>query len=267
MGLFINNPMLGGDHEVFLRDKETKEVVTAEGIAKGTKDEPFNFDEDDAFACTSLDNVLLEYNIKPAKTKAEYYHGIEKALKYIKSSIPKNLEIAFLPAARLDEKHLQSEIAQRFGCSSDYNCWTRQQNEMPIPNGNLRSGGFHITLGYDEPNEFVNLMWVKAMDLFINVPSVIQEPDNERKKLYGKAGAFRHTPWGVEARSLSNYVLNDKGLIEWVYDNTVEAIDFVNRGDSYLLDEEADVIISAINDKDEDKARYLIDKFKIPMTI
>ena len=160
---------------------------------------------------------------------------------------------------------MQSETAQRFGCSADFNCWTRQQNESPIPDGNLRSAGGHITLGYEEPNEFVNLMWVKTMDLFLSVPSVIQEPDSERKKLYGKAGAFRHTSFGCEYRSLSNYFVNNKGLIEWVYENTQAAIDFVNSGSTYLLDEEADIIISAINDKDTDKAKYLIDKFKIQM--
>lgn len=262
---FIKNWLIGGDHELFLRRKDTKEIVTAENIIKGTKEEPFNFDKKDPFACTSLDCVLAEYNIAPAKTKADYYHGINKALKYIKKHIPADLEIAIIPAARLDEKYLQSETAQRFGCSVDFNCWTREQNESPVPDGNLRSAGFHVTLGYDDPNEFVNLMWVKAMDLFTSVPSVLQEPDNERKKLYGKAGAFRHTPFGVEARSLSNYILTDKKLINWVYDQTVEAINFVNAGDVHRLEEEADIIISAINDKDEDKARYLIDKFNIKM--
>lgn len=263
--MFIKNHMIGGDHELFLRDKKTKEVITAEGIVQGTKEIPFNFDENDPFACTSLDCVLAEYNIAPAKTKAEYYHGINKALEYIERSIPKNLEIAILPAARLNEKYLQTETAQRFGCSADFNCWTLQQNTPPIPDGNLRSAGFHITLGYDNPNEFVNIMWVKAMDLFTGVPSIIQEPDNERKKLYGKAGAFRHTSFGVEARGLSNYILQDKKTIDWVFENTEEAIKFVNSGNTYMLDDEADIIISAINNKDVDKAKYLINKFQIKM--
>jgi len=263
--MFIKDSLIGGDHEVFLREKDSKEVVTAEGIIMGTKENPYNFDVVDPFACTSLDCVLAEYNIKPARTKSEYFEGIQKALDYISKNIPANLEIAVLPAARLNEKYLQSETAQRFGCSADHNCWTRQQNESPIPDGNLRSAGGHITLGYQEPNEFVNLMWVKAMDLFLSVPSVIQEPDSERKKLYGKAGAFRHTPFGCEYRSLSNYFVDNKGLIDWVYDNTQAAIDFVNNGSTYLLDEEADVIIAAINDKDVNKAKYLIDKFQIKM--
>lgn len=139
----INNALIGGDHELFLRDKNTGEIVSAEGIIKGTKEEPFNFDKKDPFACTSLDNILAEYNIAPAKTAAEYYHGIEKALKYIQKHIPKNLEYAAIPAARLDEKYLQTEQAQRFGCSIDFNCWTRNVNEPPN-NGektNLRSAG------------------------------------------------------------------------------------------------------------------------------
>lgn len=265
--MFIKNHLIGGDHELFLRDKESKEVVTAEGIIEGTKEQPYNFDKKDPFACTSLDCVLAEYNIAPARTPADYYHAIQKALNYIENKIPKNLEIAILPAARLNEKYLQSETAQRFGCSVDYNCWTLRQNEVPIPDGNLRSAGYHITLGYDDPNEFVNIMWVKAMDLFTGIPSIIQEPDNERKKLYGKAGAFRHTTFGVEARGLSNYILGSEKLINWVFENTERAIEFTNQGNTYLLDEEADIIISAINDKDVDKAKYLIDKFQIKMAV
>lgn len=57
---FIKNWMIGGDHELFLRKKGTEEFVTAENIIKGTKEEPFNFDKKDRFACTSLDCVLAE---------------------------------------------------------------------------------------------------------------------------------------------------------------------------------------------------------------
>lgn len=124
---------------------------------------------------------------------------------------------------------------------------------------------YHITCGYDNPNEFVNIMGVKAIELFVGVPSVIQEPNNERKQLYGKSGAYRDTPFGFESRSTSNYILQDKKLIDWVFNNTIEAINFVNEGKIYLIDEEADIIISAINDKNEDKAKYLINKFNIKL--
>jgi len=263
--MFIKNVTVGGDPELFLRKKKTKEIVTAEPYIKGTKHDPYNFDENDPFACVSLDCVLAEFNIAPAKTKAEYFRGMKKALEYISNSIPEDLEIAIIPAARLHDKYLQSETAQRFGCSSDLNAWLNEVNPMPVPDGNLRSAGHHVTIGYDEPNEYANLMWVKAMDLFASVPNVIQEPDSERKKLYGKAGAFRHTMFGCEYRSLSNFVLSDDNKLGWVYDQTQAAIEFVNAGNIHLLDDEADIIISAINDNDKEKAKYLIDKFAIQM--
>lgn len=264
--MLIKNYMIGGDHEVFLRNKKTGEIVSAEGIIQGTKYEPFNFDENDRFACTSLDNVLAEYNIAPAKTAAEFYHGIEKALNYINSHIPKGLEVVALPAARLKKKYLKTENTQLFGCEPDFNAWTNGgMNERPKADGDLRSAGLHITVGYDDPNEMSNLLWVRSMDTHIGIPSVLQEPDNERKKLYGKAGAFRHTPFGCEYRSTSNYILGEKKLIDWAFQNTEEAIKFVNEGKSYMIDEERDNIMSAINDKDPDKARYIIDKFQIKM--
>ncbi len=264
--MLIKDFLIGGDHEVFLRDKDTKEIVSAEGIIRGTKHDPYNFDESDRFACTSLDNVLAEYNIAPARNAVEYYNAIEKALNYIRKHIPENLEPFAFPAARLADKYLQTENAILFGCEPDYNAWTNMVNPRPqATDSNLRSAGYHITIGYDNPMEMVSLMLIKAMDLTIGVPSVLQEPDNERKQLYGKAGAFRHTPFGVEYRSTSNYILQDKKLIDWAFNATVDAIGIVNDGKMQDVDEESEMIISAINDKDADKAKYLIDKFQIKL--
>lgn len=113
----ITDVKIGSDFEVFLRDKNTNEIISAEGIIQGTKKEPYNFDENDSYACTSLDNVLAEANIRPATTAAEFFHGINKALSYINNYIPNHLETIALPAARLDEKWLQTENAKLFGCS------------------------------------------------------------------------------------------------------------------------------------------------------
>ena len=46
----------------------------------------------------------------------------------------------------------------------------------------------------------------------------------ERRNLYGKAGCFRLTPYGVEYRVLSGYFLKTKALEEWVFKNTYLAI-------------------------------------------
>jgi hypothetical protein len=41
-----------------------------------------------------------------------------------------------------------------------------------------------------------------------------------RRELYGKAGAFRPKPYGVEYRVLSNRWLNSEALIRWVYNQS-----------------------------------------------
>lgn len=59
--------------------------------------------------------------------------------------------------------------------------------------------------------------------------------------------------------------MSTKELIEWTYDNTIAAVNFVNEGNSYMLNDEADIIIDAINNNNEEKALYLIDKFNIKL--
>lgn len=111
----IQDYQIGADIEVFFRKKKTKEIVTAEGLIKGTKDEPFKFDRENEHYATSLDNVMAEFNIPPASSNSEFYFSIQKALEYINSTIPKQLETVALPAARLKEKYLQTDNAKLFG--------------------------------------------------------------------------------------------------------------------------------------------------------
>lgn len=137
----IENFKIGADIEVFLRRKKDKEIVTAEGLIKGTKDVPFNFDVENKFYATSLDNVMAEFCIPPSTTNSEFFHGIQKALNYINSSIPKRLETVALPSALVNEKYLVTKNAQLFGCDPDYNAWTGVINIPPGTGTNLRTCG------------------------------------------------------------------------------------------------------------------------------
>lgn len=262
----VKNWMIGADIEVFLQDKKTKEIVSAEGIIKGTKHEPYKFDAENKYYATSLDNVMAEFCIPPAKSPYQFYRGVKTALKYINSTIPKNLETLASPAQRIDEKYLQTESAKLFGCELDFDAWTTYQNETPGAMTNLRSCGGHIHIGYEEPSNFISLMLMKAMDIFVGVASVLMEPDNERKNLYGRAGAFRHKSYGVEYRTVSNYYLQSKELTKWAFDNTKAAIDFVNEMKVGMLGyEDQELIVSCINTADKDLARQLIEKFNVKL--
>lgn len=260
----INNVTIGADIELFLRDKTTNDIISAEGFIQGTKDKPFVYDETNRYFAVSLDNVLAEFCIPPANNPLDFYKYIKKSVEYIQSVIPKEFICEALPSAILKDKYLQTEHSQRFGCEPDYNAWLRECNPIPeATNKNLRSAGGHIHVGYDEPNMEINERIIKAMDLFIGVPSVIQEPDNERKILYGKAGAFRFKDYGVEYRTVSNYYLNSEELIKWVFDRTMDAIDFVNK--EGVIEHCAEDIQNAINNNNKELAKGLINYFKIKL--
>lgn len=262
--MLILNHAIGSDVEFFLQDKETKEIVSAEGIIKGTKHEPFRFDPKNPFYATSLDNVLAEGNIPPAKTPAEFYKNVETLINFINSSIPGTLQTVSLPAARLDQKYLETDNAQIFGCDPSLNCWT-EEIVQPQPSGdNLRSTGFHIHVGYDQPSVERNILLGKAMDLFLGIPSIILEPKNERKLVgYGCAGNIRHQRHGMEYRSLSGFFASSQSLIEWCFNNANEAVNFVNNYRIEEIEDLADTIQNTINNEDIATARNLIDKFNI----
>lgn len=141
----------------------------------------------------------------------------------------------------------------------------------------LRSAGSHIHIGFDDivvpfnEGELCNYeadeqrsTIVKFLDLFISIPLVLIEPDNKRKELYGKAGAFRPKPYGLEYRTPSNYYLNSKEMMNWVYNNTHRAIDFLNDIGN-IPTELANQIRDTINNNNKENAKKLICDFKIDL--
>lgn len=265
-GAKVKNYLIGSDVEFFLMDKTSRQIVSAEGLIKGTKRSPHKFDKDNSFYATSLDNVMAEGNIPPAKTPLEFYQNVEKLRKYIDSMIPQNLETVAIPAARLDFEYLMTENAQIFGCDPSSNCWTGE-SVRPQPSGdNLRSAGFHIHVGYDGPRKKTNQLIARAMDLFIGVPSILMEPENERKKVgYGCAGNYRDQKHGMEYRTTSSYFASEQRLIEWCFQNTEHAINFVNEGGVEEISELGEAIQATINSEDKGLAQRFVNRFNIPV--
>ena len=81
--------------------------------------------------------------------------------------------------------------AQMFGCEPDFDAWRECVNEKPCADDkNLRSAGGHIHVGGDLAiNNPVAV--IRAMDLFLGVPSTQLDAGTLRRELYGKAGCFR----------------------------------------------------------------------------
>jgi hypothetical protein len=171
-----------------------------------------------------------------------------------------------LPAAILAQNWLESEQALVFGCEPDYNAWTREMNVKPVAlNAQLRSAGLHVHFGYDNPDNQISEDIIRTCDLFLGVPSILLEPDNDRRSLYGKAGAFRFKDYGAEYRTLSGYFAINNDLLGWVFDNSVKVIDFVNDERMDEVEAAGPLIQHAINNCDKTAAANLIRQFEIPM--
>ena len=118
----------------------------------------------------------------------------------------------------------------------------------------------HIHVGYKDPDVDVSIDLIRAMDLFLGVPSVFMDPDTERRKMYGKAGDYRLKGYGVEYRVLSGYFLGSNELLSWLWDATQKAIDFVNAGGIITNPED---IIKAINNCDKELAKEILEDYNI----
>lgn len=268
---------IGTDAEVFLRDKEKNEIISAEGLIKGSKYQPFKFDKANKWFSTQLDNVLAEFTIPPAKTASEFIRGINKSIGYIKNTLPKSIEPVIQASANLNEKYLMTKQAMMFGCDPDFNAYSGGINVKPFcEDHTLRSCGAHVHLGYEGiERKFKKNIYdyevdeqraniVKTLDLFISIPLVIMEPDSERKRLYGKAGAFRPKPYGLEYRTPSNWYLNDVKSIRWLFKSTKHAFSFFAAKGKFPTGL-ANHVEAVINTNNKSAAEDLIKDFKLQL--
>ena len=86
----------------------------------------------------------------------------------------------------------------------------------------------HIHIGYTNPDPETSCMLMRYMDLACGIPSVLYDDDIYRRTLYGQAGCFRLPEYGLEARTLSSFMLNDD-LLPKVWDWTMKAIELYNN--------------------------------------
>lgn len=111
-------------------------------------------------------------------------------------------------------------------CDPDYNAYTESQN--PKPKGditNLRSTGMHVHLGFvDNMSIPYKLNIIRMLDFTLGIPSIIIDRDKDRRTLYGKAGCFRLTSYGIEYRTISGAFLSNDKRIGLVYDLAVHAV-------------------------------------------
>lgn len=257
----VKNITIGSDPEVFLVDKITGDFIPAIGLIGGTKEEP-KYISSYGHALQE-DNVAAEINIPPVQTADEFMKNVNICLDYIREIIPGNLDISTSPSAEFKREHLNHPMAVAFGCDPDFNVYTKECNEgIHDSSSNIRTIGCHFHIGYDNPAVSVSEKIVMAMDIFLGIPSIFLDDDENRRMTYGRAGTFRFCTYGLEYRVLSGFILSDKKYVDWAFDGIYKAIDFVNSGKEVSKHYYND-IQNAINHSDKALAKIIMDIYKV----
>lgn len=258
---------VGADPEVFLKDTKGK-FISSEGKIGGSKQKPLQMEGLTPGFNVQEDNVAAEYNIPPATSAVEFDSNIFRGLKYIQKVAKKQgLVVAIESAAHFDFEQLNTLHAQTLGCEPDWNVWTRDTNPTPTPPATLRTAAGHIHVSWKNPDVEHQFALGKALDLFLGIPSLLVTKKNPRRELYGKAGAVRFKPYGLEYRTLDNFWIGEKPYRQHVFNMVYYTADRLNKEHEFLvnaLDDYSDEITSSINNHNVDQALSLIDKFGVP---
>jgi hypothetical protein len=258
----IKNITIGADPELFIINTSTGDVVSAIGLLPGKKDKPYKKGMPKGFG-VEIDGILGEFNIPPCTSKEEYVDSIKYMKNWIKNyikNIDPNLDICCKATMLVPEDQLLNPLANEIGCDPDFNAYTMDKNPKPEGYSNcLRVAGDHIHIGYTKPDPEISCMLMKYMDLACGIPSVLYDDDIYRRTLYGQAGSFRLPDYGLEARTLSSFMLNDD-LLPKVWDWTMKAIELYNDG--YPLPD-GNLVQKCINTSNQVLAKHLIKLYDI----
>lgn len=234
---------IGADPELFIFDKKLGKLISAAGLFPGTKEEPYKVEH----GAVQVDGMAAEYNILPASNKEEFVFYNLSVLRSLRDLIQERnpdleFEFRFDPVADFGVEYIaqQPEEARRLGCTPDFNAW---ENGVPNPTPDadmpFRTASGHIHLGWTEGQdindpEFIEACCMMAMQLDCQVAPYTMNwegPEGHRRReLYGKAGAFRPKPYGVEYRTPSNSWLNNVEAMGLMFQYTFDAFESLLSG-------------------------------------
>ena len=229
--------LIGTDPEFFLENAEGK-VISAIDKIGGSKDKPKKLSKLGKGFAIQEDNVLLEYNLPPAKTVAKWLANHKKMTEYLVNMVgDMGLKLSNKASHSMDPDQLDHPKAWVFGCEPDFNVWKLEWNKKPkCPDPALRSAGGHIHIGYDDPNPAKSIKIARLCDLMIGAPLSKVDPDKKRTLLYGRPGAIRFKPYGLEYRTPSNYWVMNPHNVETVFFLVNQVLGMVDSYDKYAID-------------------------------
>jgi hypothetical protein len=266
---------VGADVEHFLVDAQGKPIPCIDLIG-GTKAEPRPILGGNGFAIQE-DNVALEYNIPPAPDVYSFVYNLMRVQEAILEEVKNyGLAPAIVPSMKFEAKQLDHPQARRAGCEADYCVWDKRKNDPVELDAEWRAAGGHLhtsfTVGGQVPTfpEYLTELecLVMAYDICIGVPSMKVDKDLQRRKFYGKAGAFRPKVYGSQAgleyRVLSPWWTQQPKYMGWVFGQVEKAVRLVNSWGPNAHNKLTcykETVMKAINENDEKAQQEIIISF------
>jgi hypothetical protein len=210
----MSNFTFGCDPEVFL--KKSGKPASAFGLLPGDKKNPHKTPG----GAIQVDGMAAEFNIDPVpQTDFELFNArVIQQIKEIRNRVPGyNLNVA--PVQDFGEEFLasQPDEAKELGCDPDFNAYTLEANPGPDGERPFRTGAGHVHIGWgadipidNEEHIEICANFVKIMDATVGMFMTMIDNEPRRRELYGKAGAFRPKPYGVEYRTPSNVWIKNR---------------------------------------------------------
>jgi len=258
---------IGSDPELMLWDRNKKRIVSSIPVIKQDKHNPVDLGDR---AKMYSDNVLVETSFPPADNKGDFLRTIRSVLGKMHNHLGERYALIPKAAHIYDESELKEKKAAESGCNDNFDVYLRRKGPPPPFTSGLRTGSFHIHVGHEEllDPEAKDKM-VRIMDIFLGCSSVVFDGDETspmRRALYGKAGEFRPTSYGVEYRVLGNFALRSPKATELVVDLVEHCMDVTLQGkvDSILAKINPTDVQHAINDNMKGLAKAILIKAGTP---
>ena len=209
------NITIGHDAELFAVDNYGH-VCSVIGLVGGTKEAPSPCNR----GALQEDNVMAELNIIPATTHKEFVNNTRAVMKELQNRLAKyELKPLIVPHAVFSAKELNNEQAQTFGCKPDFDAWDHCENPIiSLDATNDRYAGGHIHIGVPFRTDPAHILrFVRHLDSTLGIGMIATYGTSKRSKTYGRLGAHRPTPYGVEYRAIDNSWLSDEKMMAWVF--------------------------------------------------
>ena len=176
------------------------------------------------------DGVMVEINPPPASSEDEFVTNTLATYNALQEHLTgKGLSCLAQSCVHFTREELMAApSAMKFGCLPERDGYTGHNIKMPSPYTTLRVAGGHIHIDHPVALHMPHTV-IQACDLYLGLPSLlVDKAGNERRELYGKPGSFRHKPYGVEYRVLSNFWTTNEAQIRWVWQAVGNAIQHVS---------------------------------------